>query len=1143
MPRYCKICEEEFPTAAKLAEHLKLSECSNHVASIKCPYCAREDFVDEDSLHRHLSHNRRCSRADYEANDKLSILAPDPFYSKLHNKGREILGQCPAQQNISYIHAVSGLEGNLVNIANVMAMQAMHHMNTSLHPDSNAMTFVVKLAEDFCTEDGTKKPKSSEGNTCPSYSVDVQILQNEISAESERHLDIQIDDISHESSDSSGDSLNADDNDDSIENQNVQFEVGDDEASTSDNNADVPPMENAPAQVNIPNNPHTEAEKDRPIVRQFQGGSPQLDCLAELYSMLDKRGVANSLFDDIVNWAWLHGPSFGRNPPMKRKTVVEKVFQHVRGDNYREYMSPKQKVLKLSTGRHVAVTYFPLDSMIKDLLCNTTLMRHENLLIADIHNPLMDNNAEAMCFGEVDSGSWWRTAKENDCVAPNDMLWPLIMFIDGMKVDNIAGKLKLEPITFTFSRFRRWVRNQDNAWRTWAYMEEVKEPLLPNDDNAIGLTAKDRLQEYHDILGFLMKDLKKIQGEGLPWTLDFGDDVKHNVVLRTPLQLVIGDCEGHDKLVGRFKGHTQNIKGLCRDCDIPTKNSDDENWVCTYFDGDVMEQLSAEQLRECSFHKINNGFHGVSVGGCPRGIRTLFNPENLHLYQSGHCEWVSDGFTFTLSSKALDYTKTASIFLVIMNRGQSDRNYPDLGTFRDGLIKPQGTNLQGHEKHERVFFMYLLLCCSDYMSMLASHPKRGFHYNVQFYRRYVLMLEHCLGFQEWSTQRRHSFDTVIGPDGTPESSKAQLSVRRYLSLLKTCCPREELGKNYKMTKFHQTLHLPSAITRHGSLMNLDGSWPESMAKGNVKDPANHTQRVAATLSYQTGKRYIESLTFREYKRLKAEVNNDPADTSIGPGGYINNCTNEAALCRQSDTALPNPNDEVSVVASGTKFTLVLDLDRQENEYIVDTQWGGKGKQTLGRFDAHLLERLAKRLFGADDGGIVLDNEVVGCTCVKVNGVKYVAHPLFRNEHPWHDWVYINWEGYDAPYPARIDMFIDLRNANISDIRATTGDNDDDSGTAHAQHGFQHIFLEQKLYAVVWSAKSLDMSRDKTTEHHTPLNLAYRVELEGYRRIVAVDTFVKPCFAVLNTCGISRQPFDGTAIVMKDRADWVQHFLS
>jgi hypothetical protein len=226
------------------------------------------------------------------------------------------------------------------------------------------------------------------------------------------------------------------------------------------------------------------------------------------------------------------------------------------------------------------------------------------------------------------------------------------MFIDGMKVDNLSGKLKLEPISFTFSRFRHWVHNQDNAWRTWAYMEEVKEPILSNEEDNVTLTAKDRLQEYHDILGFLLKDLKKIQDDGFPWTLDFGGERKHNVVLKMPLQFVIGDCEGHDKLVGRFKGHTMNIKGLCRDCDISTEHSDDVDWLCNYFEEEYMQGLTEDELCQKSFHNIKNGFDGVSVGGCPRGLRTLFNPEMLHLFKSGQCEWISDGYTYTLSTKA-----------------------------------------------------------------------------------------------------------------------------------------------------------------------------------------------------------------------------------------------------------------------------------------------------------------------------------------------------------------------------------------------------------------------------------------------------------------------------------------------------------
>jgi hypothetical protein len=69
------------------------------------------------------------------------------------------------------------------------------------------------------------------------------------------------------------------------------------------------------------------------------------------------------------------------------------------------------------------------------------------------------------------------------------VLWLLIMFINGMKVDNISDnqKLKLEPFSFAFSRsFKQFVRHQDNAWRTWTYtsMEDVKQP--PPSSRPIG---------------------------------------------------------------------------------------------------------------------------------------------------------------------------------------------------------------------------------------------------------------------------------------------------------------------------------------------------------------------------------------------------------------------------------------------------------------------------------------------------------------------------------------------------------------------------------------------------------------------------------------------------------------------------------
>jgi hypothetical protein len=83
--------------------------------------------------------------------------------------------------------------------------------------------------------------------------------------------------------------------------------------------------------------------------------------------------------------------------------------------------------------------------------------------------------------------------------------WPIIMFIDAMKVDNLAGKLKLEPITLTFSRFKRWVQNQDNAWRTWGYMEKVKQPMFSPGEVPI-ITTKQRLQEYRDTYSIFRRE-------------------------------------------------------------------------------------------------------------------------------------------------------------------------------------------------------------------------------------------------------------------------------------------------------------------------------------------------------------------------------------------------------------------------------------------------------------------------------------------------------------------------------------------------------------------------------------------------------------------------------------------------------------
>mmetsp|Transcript_11173 Transcript_11173/g.20914 ORF Transcript_11173/g.20914 Transcript_11173/m.20914 type:complete len:148 (-) Transcript_11173:682-1125(-) len=129
-----------------------------------------------------------------------------------------------------------------------------------------------------------------------------------------------------------------------------------------------------------------------------------------------------------------------------------------------------------------------------------------------------------------------------------------------------------------------------------------------------------------------------------------------------------------------------------------------------------------------------------------------------------------------------------------------------------------------------------------------------------------------------------------------------------------------------------------------------------MAKGNVKDPASHTQRVCARLSFQTGKRYIETLTFREFKRIRSEMG---YDASGAP--YINKDTDEYSILNETDL-LNNPHGDNDISIGGTRFSICIDFDQPDNRHEITIKWMGKGQPILRTFDVSLVQSLGRRLF-------------------------------------------------------------------------------------------------------------------------------------------------------------------------------------
>jgi hypothetical protein len=116
----------------------------------------------------------------------LSILAPDPKYSK-----RLKAGVAPDatldHTHVSFVDTLHHLEGNLVNVANVMGIQALNQLNTSLHPDPSSMTFVITLADDYNHDGGVERQLKSIEKLITSQSVQLQIFQNDNFGEFEEY--------------------------------------------------------------------------------------------------------------------------------------------------------------------------------------------------------------------------------------------------------------------------------------------------------------------------------------------------------------------------------------------------------------------------------------------------------------------------------------------------------------------------------------------------------------------------------------------------------------------------------------------------------------------------------------------------------------------------------------------------------------------------------------------------------------------------------------------------------------------------------------------------------------------------------------------------------------------------------------------
>jgi hypothetical protein len=282
----------------------------------------------------------------------------------------------------------------------------------------------------------------------------------------------------------------------------------------------------------------------------------------------------------------------------------------------------------------VTIIWHDVREAIYSLLNDKELMHDDNLLFeSDTPFPTATTtNARANVFQDVNDGSVYKQAIALYCKIPNrDVLCPLIFFIDRTHTD-VNGNLCLEPVAMTLGIFNRTTRNKASAWRTLGY--------CINQSNCSSTTPLLKAQDFHAVLKIILHSLWMLQQtNGLAWELCYKGTI-YNVVFKVPILYIIGDTEGHDKLVGKYSSRTPGVARLCRYCDCSFTNTDDPHYKFRYTKQSQIQKLvrenNVEGLKAISYRLLDNAWHSMQFCDPKRGIHGACPAEDMHVNRNGN---------------------------------------------------------------------------------------------------------------------------------------------------------------------------------------------------------------------------------------------------------------------------------------------------------------------------------------------------------------------------------------------------------------------------------------------------------------------------------------------------------------------------
>jgi len=834
-----------------------------------------------------------------------------------------------------------------------------------------------------------------------------------------------------------------------------------------------------------------------------------------MHKLIKKRATLDT-YNDVMQWHLEESKKLGRNAPLgKSKYYVsrDKLMQKLRKryDMQKKYATPRTIVLPHTNSKVVIWKKLARDNVIA--LLTDPRWKDEDWLYFD-ENPFARPPEKGPIAEDLNTGQAYQKTYNELITKPNQILVAIPLYIDGA-VTGQYDKLQVTALKMTLGILNRYARDKEYAWKTLGYVSnytkedsrgrkifvesghvaayEMYVDDLSDDDeegaNAFAESDVDKAADYHAILSVLLESLFELIEEGMVVDIWYNDKLYKDCELVFFVPFVKCDGDEGDKLCLSYRSRGQFVQQLCRYCQCPNAETDNQEVSYPYKNEPLLKKLfennNAEKLKELSQICTKNAFHGLRFGlHNNRGIHGACPWELLHAILLGIFMYTRDCFFAQIGKTSATAQEINSLAVMIgsLLARQSDRKKPRT-KFSKGILKGK---LMAKEFTGVLLVMAAILRCDAGKSILKSARKKNFKEDWLI-RDWTLLVETLLQWEAYLTLAQMEKKNV---------HRLKRKHKFLMYLLKKVGNRTK-GMGFKVMKFHAILHLAYDILMFGVPMVVDTGSNESHHK-TTKVAAKLTQKDIKTFEKQTSNRmddfHVLDLAMEEidgrplweyfsgyYHEEKAEV-----EDITKTGGMIMNVFLENAI-----------TNEVS-------FKIVT---RMEN------------KDRL-QFDTQFLEFVLKM----QQELVHLIPKIPICAEHSRNGIIFRAHPNYRGKGPWRDWVMINWD--EGEYPAQIMGFLDLRGFPEGErVRLTNGKT-----------------VERGVYAVVESCLYVDELRPESDIFRplkletTLINDAGSVAVRKFY-VVEVDSFIDPIVVIPNIGAVPRCQY----LLMAPRCEWAEDF--